>query len=130
MIALRTFDEKPCVSNVSVEAFGYSLRRIRPLFRPAPGYPRTRQNTRRLRLSFSLNDVNQQQGLNPNPTKPQGAKTARQPSQVTRNSRHSVSLLSQQGPPRRSAASLSDPAYRGRAAEVSTPDFRNSKEKA
>ena len=47
--------------DVSAEAFGYSLKRhSRSLFLQPQVTPEPARSTRRLRLSFSLNDVNQQ----------------------------------------------------------------------
>ena len=62
-------------------------------FFPASGYPETRQNTRRLRLSFSLNDVNQQQGHQGPHPKPGGAENPGSPSQDTRTATPNLSAF-------------------------------------
>ena len=85
--------------------------------RVTPGPARTK---RRLRLSFSLNDVNQQKASQPITAKTKGAKIARSPSQDTRKYRHLVGFHSHKSTPRRSAAPLSDPAYKTPTPRVST----------
>jgi hypothetical protein len=108
MIALRTFDEMPCGFGVSTKAsWLFSKTHTTRVSSGSSVAARTRKNTRRLRLSFSLNDVNQ----HANTTQTRAKNTPDPLSGRPAVSRQIVSADNKVHSAQR-AASLSDRAYK------------------
>jgi hypothetical protein len=105
LIALRTFDEKPCVPAFPPKLFGYSLKRhIRPLFlqsQVTPGPARTPAAC--VSLSLSTMSISSR-GHNPPKHKPTGAKTSRIPLSGYPADPASLSAFGTKGPQHHSAA--------------------------
>ena len=76
-------------------------------------------------VSLSLSTMSISSGDHSPNSLTRGAKTPRTPSQAVQQSRQLVGFSSQSGPPRRSAASLSDPAYMATPPKLSTPTSKD-----
>jgi hypothetical protein len=115
MIALRTFDEMPCVPALPPKLLAILLKDVSDRCFYSPRLPQSPLDPHAACVSLSLSTMSIS-----NPVHTQSAQNPGSPSQDIQNIASTSKMLRQQSTPRISAAPLSDPAYKTHKPIMST----------